>query len=124
MSTPLSSGHPCRTTARPKRRVPAATRVPRVLGAILVDATTTGIDDAFPALGDAGRRAIEPAIAYFGDQASGERILAGVMVWMAIFGAISFELFGEDGSVANTPEDSAAFFDACIALWSVQGGFA
>jgi hypothetical protein len=61
----------------------------------------------------------------FAHQLQPERVQAALMVWTAIFGTISFELYGHlYGAVGDSPQDRAAFFDSCIAEWAVQVGVA
>lgn len=47
----------------------------------------------------------------------------GLMVWMALFGTVSFELFGQlHNVVADAPGDREAFFSECVARWALQLG--
>ncbi len=45
------------------------------------------------------------------------------MVWSALFGVISFELFGQfHNVVGENPGDREAFFTECITRWATQLG--
>ncbi len=90
---------------------PPATRVTAVLAAILRDAVATGtagpvnpppLPPSLRANFDRLRAALMPGV-------SDEAIFRGLNAWTALFGIVSFELFGHlDGVV----EDTEAFFDA------------
>ena len=123
----LVFGSPIPDYDAPDETVPAAARVPAVLGAILVDAASQrgGGRGTFPRLTDAGRAAIAPAIELFADQIPAEQVQAGLMIWMGIFGTISFELYGhQSGSVGPTEQDRDAYFESCISAWAVQADIA
>jgi AcrR family transcriptional regulator len=123
----LVFGSPIPDYEAPEETVAAAARVPAVFAAIVLDV----VDGAGPprplpvALTDAGRRAIGPAMDVFASRLPAEYVQAAIMVWTAIFGTISFELYGHlYGSVGDSMEDRNAFFDSCVAQWSVQAGLA
>ena len=123
----LVFGSPIPDYDAPEETVPAAYRVPAVLGGILVDAAKRRGSGRRRevALSEAGRKAIEPALSLFGQQVAPERMQAGLMVWMGIFGVVSFELYGHEyGSVGESLEDRGAFFESCIAVWAAQIGIA
>jgi hypothetical protein len=47
------------------------------------------------------------------------------MAWAALFGTVSFELFGQlHGIVANQPGDREAFFAESVCRWATQVGIA
>jgi AcrR family transcriptional regulator len=122
----LVFGSPIPDYQAPEQTVPAAARVPGVLGAILLDAAKRRASprhqQGIP-LTDAGRRAIAPALELFAHRIPAEQAQAGLMVWSGLFGAISFELYGHQyGSVGQAPEDRDAYFESCIAAWAAQAG--
>src|SRR6266550_4761580 len=107
-------------TAPPATTAPAA-RVSHVLLAILTDAArrptpATAGDDVPP---DA-RKALAPARSTAGPDALLQR---GLMAWAALFGTISFELFGQlHGIVGDQPGDHEAFFAESVQRWAAQVG--
>ena len=83
-------------------------------------------DQAGPA-GEAGsarlRVALQPVREVFPPQISTDDIQTGLMVWSALFGVISFELFGQfHNVVGENPGDREAFFAECITRWATQLG--
>ena len=47
------------------------------------------------------------------------------MAWAALFGTVSFELFGQlHGLVGDQPGDREAFFAESVRLWAAQVGIA
>jgi hypothetical protein len=49
----------------------------------------------------------------------------GLMAWAALFGTVSFELFGQlHGIVGDQPEDREAFFAESVRRWAAQVGIA
>ena len=125
----LVFGSPIPNYEAPEETVTAAARVPVVLGAIFMAAAArdqgarrSAVGGATP-LSDAGRRAITPAIELFAHQVPAEQVQAGLMVWMSLFGKVSFEFYGHQyGAVADSIEDRDAFFESCIARWSAHAG--
>jgi hypothetical protein len=120
----LVFGSPVPDYQAPQETTRAASRVPAVLSAVLVDASKArgGRRKDVP-LTDAGARAIAPALELLGHQVPAARVQAGLMVWSGIFGAISFELYGHhDGSVAGSRADREAYFESCIVVWAAQAG--
>lgn len=108
----LLYGSPVPGYEAPPDTVPAATRVGAVLGRVLGDAARAGL---LPEAGGASPGTITPAVAeVLGGHhpALDDRVRArGLVVWSALFGAVSFELFGHfTGSVA----DADAFFDDAV----------
>lgn len=121
----LVFGSPIPDYEAPEETVQSAARVPGVLGAIMLDAVkrrTRGPRREVP-LSDAGRRALTPALELFAHEVPAERMQAGLMVWMGIFGTLSFELYGHHyGAIGQNPEDREAYFESCIAAWAQQLG--
>ncbi|HEX9623776.1 MAG TPA: TetR/AcrR family transcriptional regulator [Streptosporangiaceae bacterium] len=67
--------------------------------------------------------ALQPVREAFPPQVRTDNIQTGLMVWSALFGVISFELFGQfHNVVGETPGDREAFFAECIRRWATQLG--
>jgi AcrR family transcriptional regulator len=68
-------------------------------------------------------QALQPVRDAFPPQVSTDDIQTGLMVWSALFGVISFELFGQfHNVVGENPGDREAFFANCITRWATQLG--
>ena len=64
-------------------------------------------------------------MAAIGTQVPDCALQAGLMTWSALFGLISFELFGQfHNVVGENPGDRDAFFAECVARWAAQLGIA
>jgi AcrR family transcriptional regulator len=113
-------------TAPPATTAPAA-RVSHVLLGILADAAAgrptpaiTG-DDVPPG----GRKALAPARSTVGPEVPDALLQRGLMAWAALFGTVSFELFGQlHGLVGDQPDDREAFFAESVRRWAAQVGIA
>jgi AcrR family transcriptional regulator len=110
-------------TAPPATTAPAA-RVSNVLLGILADAAgpptpaITG-DDVPPD----GRKALAPARSLAGPEVPDALLQRGLMAWAALFGTVSFELFGQlHGLVGDQPGDHEAFFAESVRRWAAQVG--
>lgn len=108
----LLYGSPVPGYQAPRDTVPAATRVGAVLGRVLGDAARAGL---LPDTGTATTGTITPEVAaVLGGEhpALDDRVRArGLLAWSALFGVVSFELFGHfTGAVA----DADAFFDDAV----------
>jgi AcrR family transcriptional regulator len=113
-------------TAPPATTAPAA-RVSTVLLAILADAAAgpptpaTAADEVPPG----ARQALAPARSTAGPDVPGALLQRGLMAWAALFGTVSFELFGQlHGIVGDQPEDHQAFFAESVRRWAAQVGIA
>jgi AcrR family transcriptional regulator len=110
-------------TAPPATIAPAA-RVSNVLLGILADAArpptpATARDDVPPD----GRKALAPARSTVGPEVPDALLQRGLMAWAALFGTISFELFGQlHGIVGDQPGDREAFFAESVRRWAAQVG--
>jgi len=124
----LIYGSPVPGYAAPADTIGPASRVANLLVQILADAAAGGIELPDPAsrkLGPAGRAALAPVIAAVPEQVSDVAIQAGLMVWSALLGTVSLELFGQfHNVVGEEPNDRDAFFEECIARWAAQIGLA
>ena len=108
----LLYGSPVPGYSAPRDTVPAATRVAAVLGRVLGDAARAG---HLPDAGMPSPGTVTPDVAaVLGGEhpALDDRVRArGLLAWSALFGLLSFELFGHfTGSVA----DADAFFDDAV----------
>jgi AcrR family transcriptional regulator len=113
-------------TAPPATNAPAA-RVSNVLLGILTDAaavrpTSAMAGDDVPP-GD--RKALAPARSTVGPEVPDALLHRGLMAWAALFGTVSFELFGQlHGLVGDQPGDREAFFAESVRRWAAQVGIA
>ncbi len=110
-------------TAPPATIAPAA-RVSSVLLGILADAARRAAiaeDDVPPD----GRKALAPARSIVGPEVPDALLQRGLMAWAALFGTVSFELFGQlHGIVGEQPGDREAFFAESVRRWAEQLGIA
>jgi AcrR family transcriptional regulator len=122
----LIYGSPVPGYVAPADTIGPASRVTNLLVEILADAAASGIklpDPAGRELGAAGRAALAPAIVALPEEVSDVAIQAGLMLWSALLGTISLELFGQfHNVVGEEPGDRDAFFAECIARWAAQLG--
>src|SRR6266480_4084165 len=112
-------------TAPPATIAPAA-RVSSVLLGILADAagrpTPAIAEDDLP---PDGRKALAPARSIVGPEVPDALLQRGLMAWAALFGTVSFELFGQlHGIVGEQPGDREAFFAESVRRWAIQVGIA
>ena len=112
-------------TAPPATIAPAA-RVSNVLLGILADAagrlTPAIAGDGVP---PDGRKALSPARSTVGPEVPDALLQRGLMAWAALFGTVSFELFGQlHGIVGDQPGDREAFFAESVRRWAAHVGIA
>jgi AcrR family transcriptional regulator len=113
-------------TAPPATIAPAAARVSNVLLGILADAAaaehpTSAMagDDVTPG----GRKALAPVRSIVPPNVSDALLQRGLMAWAALFGTVSFEVFGQlHGIIGNQPRDREAFFAESARRWAAQVG--
>jgi len=104
---------------------PAASRVSSVLLRILADAaagclTPAVAEDKVP---PGGRKALAPARSVVPPEVTDALLQRGLMAWAALFGTVSFELFGQlQGIVGEQPGDREAFFAESVRRWAEQIG--
>ncbi len=101
-----------------------AVRIPTLLLGILADATgrleATTADDAVPS--DA-RRALAPVQSMIPSKVPDALVQRGLMAWAALFGTVSFELFGQlHHVVGDEPGDRDAYFAECVRRWTARVG--
>jgi AcrR family transcriptional regulator len=114
-------------TAPPATVAPAA-RVFNVLLGILADAaaaegfTSAMAEDDMP---PGNRKALAPARSIVPPEVSDALLQRGLMAWAALFGTVSFEVFGQlHGIVGEQPGDREAFFAESVRRWAAQVGIA
>lgn len=102
----LVYGSPVPGYAAPQDTVGPATRVTRVLADLLVDVAAahegeqgTGDGTVGEATEAALAEALSPVAAYTGERVPTDLLVRGVMAWTYLFGAVSFELFGQRHNV-------------------------
>lgn len=96
--------------APPERTVAAGTRVMRLLGTLLPAVEASGDD---PALPTSTARDVRRIIAELGVGEVDEQVLVrGLLAWTAMYGLVSFELFGQYG---QTFSHAGAYFDYQLA---------
>jgi len=122
----LIYGSPVPGYVAPTDTIAPASRVSNLLVGILHDASDqrpAGARDV-PASGHpAWRVALQPVRDAIPAGISDSEIQAGLMVWSALFGVISFELFGQfHNVVGENPGDRDSFFAECVRRWADQLG--
>ncbi len=129
----LIYGSPVPGYVAPQDTIGPASRVSNLLVQILIDAPAgsasgrTGPGATQPGEPaeepDRWRTALSPVRSVIPPEVSDEEIMAGLMVWSALLGAISLELFGQfHNVVSEEPGDRDAFFAECVRRWAAQVG--
>jgi AcrR family transcriptional regulator len=111
----LVYGSPVPGYAAPEATIAPAARVGLVLGRVIADGLAAG---TVVAPDGSGGDVLTPGVA---DALSLPPALAAraIMIWSSLYGAISFELFGQTNNVV---EDKAAFFDGVVERLGDQVG--
>lgn len=124
----LIYGSPVPGYVAPPDTVAPATRVSRLLVGILVDALVSGNlapavhEDRVPAR---VRAALGPLRSFIGVEVPDGLMQRGLMAWTALYGTVSFKLFGQlHDVVGEEPHDREAFFAECVERWAAQVGIA
>jgi AcrR family transcriptional regulator len=121
----LIYGTPVPGYVAPAATIAPAARVSGVLLGILIDAAgaerrTAMAEDNVP---PDNRKALEPVRSLVGSKVPDALLQRGLMAWAALFGTVSFELFGQlHGIVGEKPGDREAFFAESVHRWAVQVG--
>lgn len=122
----LIYGSPVPGYAAPTETIGPASRVANLLVQLLADAADRGLELPAPAdqpLSPAARAALTPVREAIPAQVTDEALQAGLMTWSALFGLISFELFGQfHNVVGDNPGDRESFFSECVTRWAAQLG--
>lgn len=120
----LVYGTPVPGYIAPSATISPAARIPKLLFEILADAAdrlepTTADDDVPP---DA-RRALAPVQSLIPSKVPDVLVQRGLMAWAALFGTVSFELFGQlHHVVGEEPGDRDAYFAECVRRWTTRVG--
>jgi hypothetical protein len=107
----LVYGSPVPGYAAPADTIGPATRVTRLLAALIQDSRRgeAVATEAAPRARELSAEAVEglaPLVEFMGPGTTEEQAVAGLMVWTWLFGAVSFELFGQlVGAVAPERRD-------------------
>lgn len=119
----LIYGSPVPGYAAPADTIGPASRVSNLLVQILIEAVATSRTTPPATRPARWQVALSPVRAAIPADVPDEVILAGLMVWSALFGAISLELFGQfHNVVADDRGDRDAFFAECVTRWATQIG--
>ena len=122
----LIYGTPVPGYIAPPATIAPAARVSSVLLGILADAAerlppAIAEDDVPP---DA-RKALAPPRSVVPPEVPDALLHRGLMAWAALFGTVSFELFGQlHGIVGDQPGDREAFFAESVRRWAAHVGIA
>ncbi|HWF81922.1 MAG TPA: TetR/AcrR family transcriptional regulator [Streptosporangiaceae bacterium] len=119
----LIYGSPVPGYVAPTDTIAPASRVSNLLVLILIESAerreVTTADEGR----SAWSAALRPVRDVFQAEISDSSIQTGLMVWSALFGVISFELFGQfHNVVSEEPGDREAFFAECVRRWAHQLG--
>ena len=111
----LIYGSPVPGYVAPADTVGPAIRVSVLLMHILIDAVARG---RVPAEEPLEAQALEPILSQLPPGFPPALVQRGLMAWTGLFGAVSFELYGQlHQVVAEDPADRDAFFAECIGRW-------
>jgi AcrR family transcriptional regulator len=109
------------TTIAPAARVSSV--LLRILAASAAERLTPAVAEDKVPPGD--RKALAPARSIVPPEVTDALLQRGLMAWAALFGTVSFELFGQlHGIVGEQPGDSEAFFAESVRRWAAQLGIA
>jgi AcrR family transcriptional regulator len=119
----LVYGSPVPGYRAPQDTVGPATRVTALLAALLRDVAAqedrVGTGRAGLDVPPATRRAMAPLLAFLGDEVPLDLALRGVLAWTAVFGLVSFELFGQLHNVVD-PDGRDGFFETEVERLAVD----
>jgi AcrR family transcriptional regulator len=124
----LIYGSPVPGYVAPPDTVAPASRVAALLTRILLDATANGrlpAEIRSDSVSPAASNALAPLREFIGPNASDALIQRGMMAWTGLYGAVSFELFGQlHNVIGEEPGEREAWFSECIRRWAMQVGIA
>jgi AcrR family transcriptional regulator len=124
----LIYGSPVPGYVAPPDTIAPASRVANLLVRILVDATVGGtlaptVTEDQVAAED--RAALAPVRSFIAVEVPDALIQRGLMAWTALYGTVSFELFGQlHNVVGEEPGDREAYFAECVRRLAQQVGIA
>jgi AcrR family transcriptional regulator len=120
----LVYGTPVPGYTAPSATIAPAARIPKLLLGILADAT----DRLEPSIADDdvpldARRALAPVQSLTPSKVPDALVQRGLMAWAALFGTVSFELFGQlHHVVSEQPGDRDTYFAECVRRWTTRVG--
>jgi AcrR family transcriptional regulator len=124
----LIYGSPVPGYVAPESTIGPASRVSAVLLQVLLDAVAADLLTPAAdgdAIAPAAASALVPLRAVVPPELPPALLQRALLVWTALFGTVSFELFGQlHNVVAETPAARAAFFDECVRRWTAIVGIA
>jgi AcrR family transcriptional regulator len=123
----LIYGTPVPGYVAPPATIAPAARVSSVLLGILADAAATRPTPAIAGddLPPDAHKALTPARSTVGPEVPNALLQRGLMAWAALFGTVSFELFGQlHDIVGEQPGDREAFFAESVRRWAAHVGIA
>ncbi|HYK33013.1 MAG TPA: TetR/AcrR family transcriptional regulator [Streptosporangiaceae bacterium] len=122
----LIYGSPVPGYVAPTDTIGPASRVSNLLVGILLDAAPQPADAGRARAGESRQAwsvALQPVRDAIPPGVCDSDIQTGLMVWSALFGVISFELFGQFHNVVDEgPGARDAFFAECVRRWADQLG--
>ena len=105
----LIFGSPIPGYAAPEDTVRAASRIPRLLVALLADMSAQGLPLPDDPVEPDVLAAMQPVLDFFGDAVPAETAVRGLMAWTWLIGSISMQVFGQRHNVI-APDGAADFF--------------
>ena len=124
----LIYGSPVPGYVAPPDTVAPASRVAALLTRILLDGTASGslpAEITSDSVSAATTEALAPLREFIGPNVGDALIQRGMMVWTGLYGAVSFELFGQlHNVIGDRPGEREAWFAECIRRWAMQVGIA
>jgi AcrR family transcriptional regulator len=122
----LIYGTPVPGYTAPPATIALAAPVSNVLLGILADAASA--EHLTPAIAEDdvspdNRKALAPVRSIVPPNVSDALLQRGLMAWAALFGTVSFEVFGQlHGIIGDQPRDREAFFAESARRWAAQVG--
>jgi AcrR family transcriptional regulator len=121
----LIYGSPVPGYAAPADTIGPASRVPVVLVTIIAELAAAGRAPTPAAVEPAVVASVAPIEKFVGGQVSADLLLRGLAAWSALFGAVSFELYGHlHNVVASGARARKAYFDHQMRQISLSLGLA
>ena len=124
----LIYGSPVPGYVAPPDTIAPGSRVAALLTRILVDATASGhlpAEITSDLVSPAASEALAPLREFVGSDVSDALIQRGLIAWTGLYGAVSFELFGQlHNVIGEGPGEREAWFEECIRRWATQVGIA
>lgn len=119
----LTYGSPVPGYAAPADTVGPASRAALVFVRVLTDAAAAGrlAQPPFVPLPPKAQHALDPLRSALETRLPDQLLVIGLSVWTGLFGAVSFELFGQlHNIVGDAAGQRQAFFTECSNVWTAQ----